>query len=166
MAVRPIEAISVTSRTPESAASFAAELRAGYDIPVRTTSSAREAVAGADIVLCATNSRRPVLESGWLRPGTHINAIGPKFRAAHELPPDIVDVSAVIATDSLAQVNGFAQPFFLPDTSGMVELDQIVAGHVKGRSGPGDITLFCSVGLAGTEVVLANALFEQPQREP
>ena len=40
------------------------------------------------------------------------------------------------------------------------ELDELVAGKRKGRSSPDELTLFCSVGLAGTEVVLADAAFK------
>jgi ornithine cyclodeaminase len=42
----------------------------------------------------------------------------------------------------------------------MIELDELVAGKRKGRSSPDELTLFCSVGLAGTEVVLADAAFK------
>ena len=54
-------------------------------------------------------------------------------------------------------------PFFLQDTperKRMIELDELVAGKCKGRSSPDELTLFCSAGLAGTEVVLADAAFK------
>jgi ornithine cyclodeaminase len=121
--------------------------------------SAREAVAGADIVICDTNSGTPVIESGWLEPGVHVNNIGPKLASRHELPPDVADVCDLIVTDSLAQVEGYGQPFYLPPFT-MTSLDQIVVGNAPGRLSAGARTLFCSVGLAGTEVVLANALIE------
>jgi ornithine cyclodeaminase len=38
----------------------------------------------------------------------------------------------------------------------LVELSDMVAGNKPGRTSPEDFTLFCSVGLAGTEVVVAN----------
>jgi ornithine cyclodeaminase len=34
-------------------------------------------------------------------------------------------------------------------------LHQVLAGEAPGRTSPDQITLFCSVGLAGTEIVLA-----------
>ena len=58
------------------------------------------------------------------------------------------------------QVDAYPRPFFLAGTADrerMVELGQIVAGRQPGRTSPDDVTLFCSVGLAGTEVVLADA---------
>lgn len=35
-----------------------------------------------------------------------------------------------------------------------------MAGKAAGRGSPGDTTLFCSVGLAGTEVVVASAILD------
>jgi alanine dehydrogenase len=95
-----------------------------------------------------------------LRPGTHVNTIGPKFEDTHELSPRVAEKSAIVATDSLAQVDAYPRPFFLAGTPArerMVELGEIVAGRRPGRTSPDDVTLFCSVGLAGTEVVLADA---------
>lgn len=158
LAVRPITSAHIASRTLASAEKLAGDVAARYGIAAEATTDREAAVAAADILICATNSREPVLQSSWLRPGTHINAIGPKVRGAHELPLDIAGAVDLMATDSLAQVNGYGQPFFLPDLSGMVELDQIVAGQHPGRQTAEEITLFCSVGLAGTEVVLADAL--------
>lgn len=42
----------------------------------------------------------------------------------------------------------------------MVELSDIVAGRVPGRVSADQMTLFCSVGLAGTEVAVASAIFD------
>ena len=36
---------------------------------------AREAVSGADIVMCATNSMEPVFAREWLEPGMHVSSL-------------------------------------------------------------------------------------------
>jgi len=82
----------------------------------------------------------------------------------HELPRDIGDVADVAATDSPTQLNAYPAPHFLAGTpagDGMLDLSDIVVGRASGRRSPTDITLFCSVGLAGTEVAVANALLRQ-----
>lgn len=89
--------------------------------------------------------------------------MGPKFQARHELPKEAATRAQCIATDSLAQVQGYAHPFFLTDTPALeqlVELGSIIAKEQPGRTAPEDITLFCSVGLAGTEVLVASQLFK------
>jgi ornithine cyclodeaminase len=45
----------------------------------------------------------------------------------------------------------------------LVELSQIVAGRQPGRTSPEEISLFCSVGLAATEVVVAHEAFQRWQ---
>jgi ornithine cyclodeaminase len=40
----------------------------------------------------------------------------------------------------------------------MVALGAVIAGDAAGRRSPDEVTLFCSVGLAGTEVFLLDAL--------
>lgn len=162
LAVRPFEEIRVYSPTREHAEAFASELSAALSGAVTVTAALRaeDAVRPADVVITATTSPTPVFEAGWLRPGTHVNTIGPKFEDMHELSPEVARRSAVVATDSLEQVEAYPRPFFLagtPDRERMVELGQIVAGGQPGRTLPDDLTLFCSVGLAGTEVVLADA---------
>ena len=108
--------------------------------------------------------------------------MGPKTQNKHELPFAVVEKSSVIATDSLPQAWQYDPPFFLHGTSHldrMIELGDIITGKVlllphttflfsrflriyqkAGRTVEEDITLFCSVGLAGTEVVLASSVLD------
>ena len=67
--VRQFEEVRVWS--PRHAEDFARQFDG-----VRATSSAEEAVRGADVVVIATKSKTPVLSGEWLSPGAHINAIG------------------------------------------------------------------------------------------
>lgn len=160
MAVRPIRSVFLYSRTQASAERLGAEIVGQYGVDCRVCSSAEEAVGQAAIIIGATNSRQPVLETGWVRPGSHVSTIGPKQRGAQEMPPDLADAAAVVASDSLAQVRAYGDSFFV-DPDRIVGLDQIVAGRLPGRRNDQEITLFCSVGLAGTEVLLADALLSR-----
>lgn len=159
LAVRPFDEVRAYSPTMGHAAAFANEMSAALDIPVIPGESAEDVVRRAHVLITATTSPTPVFEADWLRPGTHVNTIGPKYQDMHELSPEVARGSAVVATDSLDQVDAYPRPFFLAgtrDRQRMVELGAIVAGHEPGRTSPDDLTLFCSVGLAGTEVILAN----------
>lgn len=156
--VRRFESVRIYSPNPAHREACAAEMSSRTGLAIKAVDSARAAVETADVIICATRSTRPVFDPQWLKPGVHINTVGPKFKDAHEIDPRVAELSAVIATDSLAQVTAYAKPFFLsstPELERMVELSEIVAGRQEGRTSPDDITLFCSVGLAGTEVVVA-----------
>lgn len=162
-AVRDISSARVFSRNPRNCATFAEEMQLQLGIAVEPVTSAARAVAGADIVLCATSSDMPVIDASELKAGVHINTIGPKTLKGHELGLDVADMAGIIATDSPEQTRAYASPFFLSGTiheKRMIDLAAIVAGHAAGRTSPLDTTLFCSVGLAGTEVIVASAIFD------
>ncbi len=163
VAVRDIGSVRVFSRNPRNCAAFAEEMQLELGIAVEPVTSAAKAVADADIVLCATSSDRPVIDASELKVGVHINTIGPKTLKGHELGLDVANMASIIATDSPEQTRAYASPFFLSGTmheERMLDLAAIVAGHAAGRTSPLDTTLFCSVGLAGTEVVVASAIFD------
>lgn len=162
-AVRDLEAVRVYSRRLDRRTRFAYALSRKLDVPIEPVDSVEQAVREVDVLISATTSHDPVFEVAWLSPGTHINAVGPKVLNRHEIDPEVARYCRVIATDSLVQVDSYGVPFFLDDTpyrQKMVELSDVMARAVAGRSHEDDITLFASVGLAGTEVVVANAVID------
>jgi ornithine cyclodeaminase/alanine dehydrogenase-like protein (mu-crystallin family) len=162
-ACRSLTEVRVYSRDPEHRRKFAAELATRIEADIQPTASAREAVEHADVVISATSSKTPVLETKWLSPGTHVNALGPKMLNEHELPTDIAERVTLLATDSIEQANGYHQPHFLAASAvwnRLQDLATLVAARTSPRSGD-DITLFSSCGLAGTEVLAAAHLLER-----
>lgn len=150
---------------------FAAEMNGRSGLQVSAVDSAEEAVREADVLICCTSSLTPVFQAEWLKPGAHVTNIGSKYKKACELPREVVERSAVLVTDSFGQVDSQGGPHgrhFLAETphrARLVELADEVAGKVAGRQNDEETTLFCSVGLAGTEMVLADrALSLSPAR--
>lgn len=163
VAVRPITHARVYSRDEANRVAFALEMQLELGIVVSPVESVAEAVGDADIVLCATSSDRPVLRVCDLKAGAHVNTVGPKTLKGHELDVDIAATAAVIATDSPEQTRAYSVPFFLNGSSHeqrMADLADIIAGKVTGRTSPNETTLFCSAGLAGTEVAVAAAILD------
>ncbi|HSV81223.1 MAG TPA: hypothetical protein VLK85_18660 [Ramlibacter sp.] len=76
-AVRRIERVRVFSPNPANRERFAAEMAAELGIEVMPMPTAREAVAGADIVATCTDSMQPVLDPDWLEPGMHVTNVAP-----------------------------------------------------------------------------------------
>ena len=164
--VREIERVRVYSRTPAHRRAFAEEMGERLEIEIQPVTAAKDAVRGADVVITATTATRPVLDAEWLKDGAHVSTLGPKAKGSHEIPMELADRAALIATDSLAQVDAYPKPFFLANAHRprMVELSDILAGRVPGRTSDDQLTLFCSVGLAGTEVVLADEMLRRKRR--
>ncbi|WP_183705937.1 ornithine cyclodeaminase family protein [Rhizobium sp. BK049] len=163
-AVRNLDHARVYSRDEKNRAAFASEMQLALGLKAEPVDSVSKAVDEADIVICATTSQTPVLHAGDLKAGAHVNTVGPKTLHGYELGLDLADAAAVIATDSPEQARAYPSPFFLTGSgsdSRLVDLADIIAGKASGRRSPEEITLFCSVGLAGTEVVVAAAVLDR-----
>jgi len=156
-AIRPIGEVVVTAVRPGRAAAFAERAWRQLDLKVRAVDSAERAVRDQDIVIVATNSPTPVLHEDWVSPGTHLTTLGPKTLFRHELPPALAERADVVVTDSRAQAAARAESHIF-DPSTMTELGAVLAGAAPGRTSPGEVTVFCSAGLAGTDVAVAAAL--------
>jgi ornithine cyclodeaminase/alanine dehydrogenase-like protein (mu-crystallin family) len=152
--------VRVWSRSPAKRAAFAEEC--GADL----AASAEEAVRGADIVVTATNSGEPVIESDWVAAGTHVNAMGSNQARRRELPAQLLRRADLIVVDSLEQSRMEAGDLLLglqeKDWERVVELQDVTAGR-SGRQRPADITVFKSIGLAVEDVVAAGWTYERAQ---
>ena len=141
--VRHFASVKVSSPNPAHHEAFASEMHETLDLHVDPVLSAQEAVADADVVMCVTTSTTPVFDPSWLKPGAHVNTVGPRAPGASELGASIAGRVRVVATDSLRQLRSYAKPYFLADTpwmEAMVELGEIVVGKHTGRYSPDDIT--------------------------
>jgi ornithine cyclodeaminase len=168
--VRNLSHAKVYSPTESHRVTFASEMSEKLDLTVEAVTTSAEAVNDSDILICSTRSKSPVFEARHLKSGMHVTTMGPNLEGRNEIEYEVADKSAIITTDSLAQVDRYGtytEPYFLAPTKHrehMVELREIVSGDKPGRSSENDISLFCSVGLAGTEVLLANIAFEKAKK--
>jgi alanine dehydrogenase len=160
----PIRAITIAGRDPAKVSDLVADLRA-HGLDVHAGRSIREAVASADIVCTTTHADRPVVERSWLPPGTHLNSVGFNNAGVGEVDTDTVR-DAVVVVESREAV-------LAPEPAGAIELQraialgvidaqhiraeigELVAGTATGRTGPGDLTLYRSVGIAVQDAAAA-----------
>jgi ornithine cyclodeaminase len=157
--VRELEEILVYSREQNNRADFADRMTSEFGRNVLAMNSAQDVVTKADILICATTSREPVFDPAWVKPGTHITTMGPSSIQGHELPLDAAIQSDLVSTDSLTQIEAIGKNYFLQDhipSSQYIPLGDIVAGKHPGRTDDQQQTLFCSIGLAATEVAVAS----------
>jgi len=130
--------------------------------------SIQEAVA-SDVVCTLTPSRSPVVKREWIRPGTHINAVGADAPGKQELEPSILK-EAIVVIDDLEQASHSGE-INVPIQKGMYSIDEIygtlpeiVAGKKKGRTDNKAITVFDSTGIAVEDIAVAKLLFEKAQQ--
>jgi ornithine cyclodeaminase/alanine dehydrogenase-like protein (mu-crystallin family) len=158
--VRDFAEIRIFGRREAALREFTARLSEKLGRPLIPVPDAREAVAGAEVVILATTSETPVIEPGWIAPGAHLSTLGPKSVGAHELPVELAARASLIATDSPQQIAAMGASHMLAGHPSHARI-----GHLGALAGGFDpdadrgLTLFLSIGLAGTEVAcLAAAL--------
>lgn len=158
-AVRPIRQAFVFSR--EGAEAYAERMTARLAIPVAVTTDAQHAVEVADVICTATNSVEPLFDGAWLRPGTHINAIGGYQRTMRELDTTTM-VRSRVYVDGRQAALAEAGEIMIPYAAGEYTPDQVVGeigdlllGRIAGRTAAEEITLFKAVGMAVQDAVTA-----------
>ena len=125
-----------------------------------------EDVAASDILCTVTPARAPVLKKAYVRPGTHINAIGADAEGKEELEPSVLK-GAVVVVDDLRQASKSGE-INVPISKGLYSpsevystLGEIIAGYKPGRTDPNAVTIFDSTGVAIEDIAIARLLYEQ-----
>jgi ornithine cyclodeaminase/alanine dehydrogenase-like protein (mu-crystallin family) len=161
VAARPIRRVLVHARTPATREAFAERMAAQTGLEITAVASARDAVAEADVVCCATTSSDPVFAAEWIRPGTHVNGIGAFRLGMVELPPELFERASLVAVDSREAAAAEAGDVMAAVERGLIGLDDLVEiGSISPdwsatRDGQA-ITAFKSVGLAIQDVAAAE----------
>lgn len=138
----------------------------GHACRIRIVGSAEEAVRGADIVVTATPSRKPIVMNDWVSPGMHFNCIGADAPGKEELDPYILKRAKVVVDDWEQAAHG--GEINVPLSMGMIskrdiwaELGEIVAGKREGRVSDDEITVFVSTGLAIQDAATAHLVYRR-----
>jgi ornithine cyclodeaminase/alanine dehydrogenase-like protein (mu-crystallin family) len=171
VAARPIRRVLVHARTPATREAFAERMAAETGLEITAAASAREAVAEADVVCCATTSSDPVFAAEWIRPGTHVNGIGAFRLGMVELPPELFERASLVAVDSREAAAAEAGDVMAAVERGLIGLDDLVEiGSISPdwsatRDGQA-ITAFKSVGLAIQDVAAAELVVARVLGDP
>ena len=175
-AVRRIERIRCYSPHRERREGFAAEMQAKLGIEIICAATAREAVDGADIVMCASNSLQPVLTKEWLAPGMHVSSLSrlelgaDAIAAANVTMIHIRNVESRIVRTAGADL-ARDQEGKKSELSHMIaqteppELSDLLLGKTPGRRSHGDITLFLNYAGLGYQFAATGHVIYTRARE-
>jgi len=162
--VRRLADVRVWSPTESHRAAFVRDV-ARDGLRIRAAASARDAVDGADLIVVATASTIPVLESAWVPDGAHICAIGACRPTHRELQAALVARSRVFVDSTLGALAEAGDIVMAIQESAIApehiagELGALVSGTVAGRQVPGQVTLFKSLGMAVEDVAAARLAY-------
>lgn len=163
--VRKISAIKIYSPSGASAAAIKKDLEPNCHIPIEAAASAEEAIRDADLIVTCSTAKEPIVRAQWLKPGTHVNAVGSHRPDYRELDGATV-ARARLVVDSRQAIMAECGDVLLAikensitDAHVRAEIGEILAGAKPARSAPDEITIYKSVGIAIQDVAAANLVY-------
>lgn len=157
--VRGLKRVHAWDAVPESAARFAATVAAlGLDYVAEPDP---ESVARkADVIITVTPSQKPILQKAWIRPGTHISAMGADTKGKQELAADLVAASHLFVDEPAQSVSiGECQHAFaagLITEADLTQLGAVLNGTAQGRRSAEEVTIFDGTGVSLQDLVVAD----------
>lgn len=146
---------------------FCREMTDALNVPVVPAQSVEEAVRSAQVVVCATTAREPILwGKDHLAPGMFVAAVGANRMTAREIDEEVVGRADVIVVDDAAQAKAEAAELVFAHERRKFSwekarsLASVVAGHTPGRTNDDEIILFKSLGVALEDVAVAALVYE------
>ena len=165
--VRALRDVRVWSPRPASRERFVAEMSGHTPAELHATTSAEDAVRGADIVVLVTSSPTPVVQDAWIADGAHVISVGACRPDQREMDPMLVaqsrlfvDSRAAALVESGDVVLGMKEGRFT-ESHIAGEIGQVVLGRAAGRTGTAGVTIFKSLGMAVEDVVAANLVLSR-----
>lgn len=170
--VRPIEEARIYDISKERATDFAKQMSDKFKIKVEVAASSADAIKDADIITCATTSKKPVFDGKLIKKGAHINGIGSYTPDMQEIDEYILVNANKVYVDTRDGVLNESGDLIIPINKGIYssdkiagELGEVIAGKVTGRTSDDEITIFKSTGTAVMDIVTAKAIYDNAVRK-
>lgn len=160
-----IDEVKVFDKQKDASLRYVEEMGSKLNINIRLAKTIGEA-AEADIVVTTTPSRKPIVKKQYIRPGTHINAIGADAKGKQELEADLLKRAKIVVDDieqasHSGEINVLLSKEFLRVEEIYGTLGEVVANIKKGRESNEEITIFDSTGLATEDIICAKLVYEK-----
>ena len=133
-------------------------------LEIRTTLDPREVAESARLIVTCTPSTRPLLEAGWVRPGTHITAVGSDTPEKQELEAAVLGRADRVVVDSLSQCRLRGEVFHAlkegaVSAKDLVELGSVIADPRLGRRSEEEVTVADLTGVAVQDIQISKAVW-------
>jgi Predicted ornithine cyclodeaminase, mu-crystallin homolog len=154
--VRRFDRVLVANRDRARAEAFARTLDG--TVPVEVV-AVEEAARNADALITLTTAREPVVRADWIRPGTHISAMGADTAGKQELDADLL-LRATVWVDDWAQASALGECQHAAKRGLTREairgtLCDVLDGKAVRRTRDDEITVFDSTGMAIQDLMIA-----------
>lgn len=167
LAVCAFKQVKIWSRNRQNADNLLQTIEKQNGIKYEISNSVQDAVRAADVICTTTAAHKPILQGKWLKPGTHINAVGACTPTTRELDSQAI-LRANVFVDCYESAFNEAGEIIIPQKEGLIskehirgEIGEILLGKKPGRTKDNEITLFKSLGIAVEDVVAANYIYQK-----
>jgi ornithine cyclodeaminase/alanine dehydrogenase-like protein (mu-crystallin family) len=163
VATRPaLQEVMIWNRTALRAAQVASRL-GDLDQTVTVIDDLDGGIPRADIIICATMTKTPVLKGALVSPGTHVDLVGAYKSDMREADDDLHRRGRWFV-DSIDTTLGHIGEFMMPLASGVITRGSVLGDlyalvqKAGGRRGDDEITVFKNGGGAHLDVMVSTAL--------
>ncbi|HEY7296795.1 MAG TPA: ornithine cyclodeaminase family protein [Xanthobacteraceae bacterium] len=175
-AVRDIKSIRCFSPTGANREAFCRQMSATLGIEVQPVGQPEEAISGADIAMCASNSLDAIFFESWLEPGVHLSSIKqPEIEVKALKRADRIVLHAReagpihVTTRDLALARKAREHAWTTSREinfdKLATLPELIVGSAAGRQSDGEITCFMNnIGL-GYQFAAAGSVVYRKARE-
>ncbi|RME84897.1 MAG: ornithine cyclodeaminase [Caldilineae bacterium] len=146
----------------ERAEAFATEMRQRLAIQLEVADDAESVVRQAEILVTATTTTRPIVEDGWLQPGSfyaHVSGYECTFDVLRHAHKVVVDDWEQVKHRMYSTVALMWRAGEFRDEHLYAELGEIVAGHKVGRTSEEEIIVFSPIGMGLHDLAVARRIY-------
>lgn len=160
LAVRDLTTVHAWDPVADNLERFGNEVRA-LGLEFHGHAKREPVLAAADIVITVTPSQTALIEKSWVKPGTHISAMGADTKGKQELDPGLVAAAALFydELDQVKTIGEFQHAFvqgLITETNLRASIGQVIAGTSPGRQSEDEITVYDGTGVALQDLVVAD----------
>ncbi len=155
--------VSIWNRNKDRAEQLAARARAdGFDI--RVADSIEQLAQHSNLIVTTTPATEPLIDAAWIRPGTHITAVGADSPGKQELDAALLARADLLVADSIEQCSdhGELQRAYregLIKKDNLLELGTLINEPALGRRNKETISVADLTGVAVQDIQVASAVF-------
>jgi len=161
--VRAFDEAVVWGINEEELAAYRRDM-ASPGLKIRTTLRAEEVAAAANLIVTCTPATTPILKAEWIRPGTHITAVGSDTAAKQELEAGILAKADRVVVDSLSQSERRGEVYKAVSAGAigrdrLVELGRVISDEKLRRASENEITVADLTGVAVQDIQISKAVW-------
>ena len=174
MLTRPFERVLIIGREPRRSSELALAIRSSSEFAerdVEAVTDAGAAVRDADVIVTITTADMPVFPGRMVKSGSLVILAGANRPHAREADDELIARASIYVDHRIGCIER-AGDLCIPLQSGHLRLEQIageigsVLPHPPQRlPGPGDITVFKSIGIIAQDLALAELIVTRAEEE-